>query len=123
MPTRTAACSVVSSAGVLPKYVLQAVLMPKAFEPKSTVLAYMVRISFLVNSCSIFTAVIHSLLFMMRIFSPGIFPSNPVEYCVRTLNMFLANCCVMVDAPLASLCRAKSLIAAKTPWMSMPKCL
>ena len=38
---------------------------------------------------------------MTRIFTPGILPSSPVEYCVRTRNRFLASCWVMVLAPRA----------------------
>ena len=103
IPTNTAICSVVSSAGLVLKYDLAAVFMPNELLPKSTVLAYIVSISFLSNSSSSFVAIIHSLLFMIRILMPGIFPSNPVEYSVRTRNRFFANCWVIVEAPRASL--------------------
>ena len=56
-------------------------------------------ISFLLNTVSSLTAMIHSLLLMMSRRSIGILPSKPVEYCERTRNMFFASCCVMVEAP------------------------
>ena len=103
------------------KYVRQAVLMPKELLPKSTVLKYMVRMSSLLNIISSLMATIHSLAFMMSNLTPGILPSSPPEYCVRTRNRFLASCWVMVLAPRA-LPEAMSFMAAKSPCMSMPWC-
>ena len=118
-PTSTAASSGLSCEGVVLKYVLAAVLMPKAFEPKSTVLAYISRISFFVQSSSNSVAMIISLLFMMRMLNPGTLPSKPVEYCVRTRNIFFTSCCEMVEAPRARPCVA-SFRAAKSPCTSTP---
>ena len=53
--------------------------MPKALLPKSTVLAYMVSISFLLCVISSFVAIIHSFDFTMSIRTPGNLPSSPVE--------------------------------------------
>ena len=93
--------------------------MPKELLPKSTVLKYISRISSLVKSISSLTATIHSLAFMTKIFTPGILPNSPVEYCVRTRNRFFANCWVMVLAPRA-LPLKMSFAAEKSPWKSMP---
>ena len=49
-----------------------------------------------------FVAMIHSFVFTMSIFKPGMLPNKPVELFERILYMFLANCWVMVEAPRAS---------------------
>ena len=66
--------------------------MPKELLPKSTVLRYMVSISSLLNIISSLMATIHSLAFITKSFTPGMYPSSPVEYWVRTRKRFLANC-------------------------------
>ena len=76
--------------------------MPKQLLPKSTVLAYIVRISSFSYTISILVAIIHSLLLMMTILRPGMLLSSPELLGVRMRNMFFANCWVMVDAPRAS---------------------
>ena len=61
----------------------------------------MVMISSFENCASITNANRISLVFIIKMPKPGILPSKPVEYSVRTLNMFFTNCCVMVEAPRA----------------------